>query len=389
VTQKHPYRAILTPANIVTMARIVFIPVFIFVLLAPWPSWFPDPEPAHWVKPWVAAAVFALLALTDGVDGYLARSRNEITTLGKFLDPIADKILVAAALLALIELGELPAWVVLVILAREFLVSGLRMVVSSEGVVIAASWLGKVKTVFQIIAVILFIIKGSSAIVDAGNPIYEAFYVVSWTVMGIALLLTLLSLADYFLKSSAVLGLPLKPANAFAPALPSSPCLSPSPCDDLGSLASQVIERAQRAGVSLGTAESCTGGLVAAAITQTAGSSAVFKGAVVSYANEVKTVRLGVPVEMLAEYGAVSEPVALRMALGACAALDASLAVSVTGIAGPGGGSAEKPVGTVWMGLARDGNAQARLLHLTGTRAQIRLAATQAALTLLLDSLQD
>jgi CDP-diacylglycerol--glycerol-3-phosphate 3-phosphatidyltransferase len=374
------------------MARIVFIPVFIFVLLAPWPSWFPDPEPAHWVKPWVAAAVFALLALTDGVDGYLARSRNEITTLGKFLDPIADKILVAAALLALIELGELPAWVVLVILAREILVSGLRMVVSSEGVVIAASWLGKVKTVSQIIAVILFIIKGSSAIVDAGDPIYEAFYVVSWTVMGIALLLTLFSLADYFLKSSAVLGLPLKLSSGAASmseqAYP-SPCLSPSPCDDLGSLASQIIERAQRAGVSLATAESCTGGLVATAITQMAGSSAVFKGAVVSYANEVKTARLGVPAETLAEYGAVSEPVALRMALGVCAALDANLAVSVTGIAGPGGGSAEKPVGTVWLGIARDGSAQARLLHLTGTRAQIRLAATQAALTLLLDSLQD
>jgi CDP-diacylglycerol--glycerol-3-phosphate 3-phosphatidyltransferase len=210
-----PYHHILTPANIVTMARIVFIPVFVFVLLAPWPTWFPNPEPALWFKPWIAAAVFALLALTDSVDGYLARSRNEITTLGKFLDPIADKILVAAALLALIELGELPAWVVLVILAREFLVSGLRMVVSVEGIVIAASPLGKIKTVFQIIAVILFIVRSSPVIVDAGYAIFQAFYLLSWAVMVAALILTLLSLADYLIKSSAILGLPLKGLKPF------------------------------------------------------------------------------------------------------------------------------------------------------------------------------
>ncbi|MDR3052852.1 MAG: CDP-diacylglycerol--glycerol-3-phosphate 3-phosphatidyltransferase [Coriobacteriales bacterium] len=210
MAKREPYKDIFTAANIVTMSRIVLIPVFVFLLLAPWPTWAPDAAMAYWIKPWIAAAVFALLALTDGVDGYLARSRNEVTTLGKFLDPLADKILVTAALLALIELGELPAWIALVIIAREFLVSGLRMVASAEGVVIAASWFGKVKTVFQIIAVILFIVKDSQAIWFLGGTFVQFVQVIAWLVMILALALTLLSLADYFIKSSAILGLPLK-----------------------------------------------------------------------------------------------------------------------------------------------------------------------------------
>jgi CDP-diacylglycerol--glycerol-3-phosphate 3-phosphatidyltransferase len=204
------WRILLTPANIVTVVRIVLIPAFVIVLLAPWANWAPDPAFARWLKPWLAAAVFAVLAATDALDGYLARSRNEITNLGKFLDPLADKILVAAALLALIELDALPAWVALVILAREFLVSGLRMVASAEGWVIAASKLGKAKTVTQIVAVILFIVKDSSAILSLGRTGALAVDLFSWAVMILALILTLLSMVDYFLKSSAVLGLPMQ-----------------------------------------------------------------------------------------------------------------------------------------------------------------------------------
>ncbi|MDR1082616.1 MAG: CDP-diacylglycerol--glycerol-3-phosphate 3-phosphatidyltransferase [Coriobacteriales bacterium] len=209
MSDKKSYRELLTAANIVTTARIVLIPVFVFLLLAPWPLLAPDPAIAQVVKPWVAAGVFALLALTDGLDGYLARSRNEITNLGKFLDPLADKILVTAALLALIELGTLPAWVALIIIGRDFLVSGLRMVASAENQVIAASPIGKVKTVFQIIAMILFIIKDSSIIEDAGAHLALAADVLAWFVMVVALILTLLSLIDYFWKSSSILDLPL------------------------------------------------------------------------------------------------------------------------------------------------------------------------------------
>ena len=101
-----------TPANIVTTIRIALIPVFAIILLAPWPSWIPVPEVSTTfgeLQLVIAGIAFALLALTDSVDGYLARSRNEVTVVGKFLDPLADKILVAAALLALIELGQVPA----------------------------------------------------------------------------------------------------------------------------------------------------------------------------------------------------------------------------------------------------------------------------------------
>ena len=102
------------------------------------------------------------------MDGYLARSRNEVTTFGKFLDPLADKLLVTAALLALIEMNVLPAWIAFIIIAREFIVSGLRMVASAEGSVIAASWYGKLKTVLQIAAILLFIVKDSIVIAGTG-----------------------------------------------------------------------------------------------------------------------------------------------------------------------------------------------------------------------------
>jgi len=210
MSEQRDYQRFLTPANVVTALRITFIPVFVLLILAPWPEWVPDPQLAAWVKPWVAAVVFTLLAVTDSVDGYLARSRNEVTNLGKFLDPLADKILVAAAMLALIELGKLPSWIALIILTREFLVSGLRMVASAEGKVIAASMLGKVKTVFQIIAMVCFIVKDSPGIEGLPAPLPLGFEVLSWLVMVTALVLTILSLIDYFRKSAHVLGIPTK-----------------------------------------------------------------------------------------------------------------------------------------------------------------------------------
>jgi CDP-diacylglycerol--glycerol-3-phosphate 3-phosphatidyltransferase len=209
MSETKTYRELLTAANIVTTIRIILIPVFVFLLLAPWPGWAPDPSFAQMIKPWIAAGMFALLALTDGLDGYLARSRNEVTNLGKFLDPLADKILVTAALLALIELGKLPAWIALIIIGRDFLVSGLRMVASAEHRVIAASSLGKVKTVFQIIAMILFIVKDSSLLWELGRQVAISFNLLSWAVMLVALVLTLLSMVDYFWKSSSILGMPM------------------------------------------------------------------------------------------------------------------------------------------------------------------------------------
>ena len=195
----------ITAATWVTIVRMVFIPVFLIVLLGDWPAWLDVPGTAAALKPWLAAAVFGVLAATDGVDGYLARSRNEVTTFGKFLDPLADKLLVTAALLALVELAVLPAWIALVIISREFIVSGLRMVASAEGEVIAASWYGKVKTVFQILAIILFLVKDSTAVTAGSEQFAEFVQVAAWTVMGVAVALTILSMIDYFYHARDVL----------------------------------------------------------------------------------------------------------------------------------------------------------------------------------------
>ncbi len=176
-------------ANRVTLARIVLIPVFVAILLAQLQTW----------GPWLAAGVFTLLAATDGVDGYLARSRGEVTTFGKFIDPLADKLLVTAALLALVELGKLSAWIALVIVSRELVVSGLRMVAVAEGKVIAASSFGKTKTVFQIAAIVGFIVKDTMQMpMLFGRDGAEVFGALSWAVMGTAIVLTIVSAVDYF-----------------------------------------------------------------------------------------------------------------------------------------------------------------------------------------------
>ncbi|MFA5843570.1 MAG: CDP-diacylglycerol--glycerol-3-phosphate 3-phosphatidyltransferase [Coriobacteriia bacterium] len=176
-------------ANRVTLARMVFIPVFLVILLGRMPTW----------GPWLAALVFTMLAATDAVDGYLARSRNEVTTFGKLIDPLADKLLVTAALVALVDLGKLPAWIAIVIVSRELIVSGLRMVAVAEGRVIAASSYGKVKTVLQICAIVGFIVKDSPLLETyAGATAAAAFTWLAWTVMAIALLATIASMLDYF-----------------------------------------------------------------------------------------------------------------------------------------------------------------------------------------------
>lgn len=195
-----------TPANIVTCVRILLIPVFVAALLSPWPAWLPEPEFwMHW-QPWVAAVIFAVISATDAIDGHLARSRGEVTDLGKFLDPLADKILVCAALLALVELNVFPSWAALIIIAREFIVSGLRMVAAAQGKVIAASVFGKFKTVLQICAILLFIVKDSLQITLMGDGFAKAFMAFSWLVLLAAIIMTIVSMLDYFYKSREVLG---------------------------------------------------------------------------------------------------------------------------------------------------------------------------------------
>jgi nicotinamide-nucleotide amidase len=154
-------------------------------------------------------------------------------------------------------------------------------------------------------------------------------------------------------------------------------------------LAAVVLEDARRAGLSLGVAESCTGGLVGGRLTDIPGSSDVFLGGVICYANRLKTELLDVPAALIAGQGAVSEEVARAMAEGARARLGADLAVSVTGIAGPSGGTAEKPVGTVWFAVASPGKTDTRRIIFLGSRREIRERAAQTALFLLHRRLAD
>lgn len=192
-------------ANRITLLRMIFIPVFLVVLLGELPAWVAAPAWWRIAQPWAAAAIFAILAATDAVDGYIARSRNQITTFGKFIDPLADKLLVTAALVALVDLELLPSWIALVIISRELVVSGLRMVAVAEGRVIAASSGGKVKTVLQIAAIICFLLKDSALLQTLLGPAAALFQTVSWLVMGAAVVMTIWSMIDYFYHARDIL----------------------------------------------------------------------------------------------------------------------------------------------------------------------------------------
>ncbi|HEV2858268.1 MAG TPA: CDP-diacylglycerol--glycerol-3-phosphate 3-phosphatidyltransferase [Solirubrobacterales bacterium] len=160
--------------NFLTLLRILAVPVVVVALLGETPN-----------GDAFAAAVFALAALTDGLDGYFARSRDSVTTFGKLMDPLADKLLITAALLSLVSLHRLAPWIAMVIIAREIAVTGLRAIAAERGLVIAASWLGKLKTVLQIAAVIALI---------AADP--SPFWVD--VLVYVAVAVTVVSGADYF-----------------------------------------------------------------------------------------------------------------------------------------------------------------------------------------------
>ncbi len=187
--------------NSITFFRILLIPVFMAFLLGNVPL-MSDREDAVELGSVLAAITFGLAAVSDSVDGYLARRRKEVTVLGTFLDPLADKLLVSAALIALVQLQKLSAWVAMVIIAREFAVSGLRMVAAAEGVIIPASIWGKLKTVCQMAAIVIVILEPGWQV--AGRR-------VSWLVVMAAVLVTVTSGIDYFVRARERLHLPAVP----------------------------------------------------------------------------------------------------------------------------------------------------------------------------------
>ena len=171
--------------NKLTIARVIMIPFFVLFLL----SGLAGPA-----SKWIALAIFIIASLTDLLDGHIARKHNLVTNFGKFMDPLADKLLVCAAMICLVEMGKLPAWIVIVIISREFIISGFRLVASDSGIVIAASYWGKFKTVFQMAMIIVLI-------ADFGG----VFDIVGEVLIWIAVALTLISLFDYIWKNREVL----------------------------------------------------------------------------------------------------------------------------------------------------------------------------------------
>ncbi len=171
--------------NKLTVLRVLMIPFFVVFML-----W----DIAGTADKWIALALFVIASLTDLLDGKIARKYNLVTNFGKFMDPLADKLLVSAAMICLVEMGRLPAWVVIVIISREFIISGFRLIASDNGIVIAASYWGKFKTVFQMVMIIVLIC-------DLGS----FFTILEQILIWVSLILTVVSLIDYIAKNVNVL----------------------------------------------------------------------------------------------------------------------------------------------------------------------------------------
>ena len=182
--------------NKLTVFRVILIVPFVVLLLGGFQQWSWFTTLFSGILPYtdyIAVAIFIIASLTDLLDGKIARKYNLVTDFGKFMDPLADKLLVCSALICLIQLGQLPAWVVIIIISREFIISGFRLVAADNGIVIAASYWGKFKTTFQMIAVILMIFN------------IPALKTVTFIMLAAAVVLTIVSLVDYVAKNVEVL----------------------------------------------------------------------------------------------------------------------------------------------------------------------------------------
>ena len=316
--------------NKLTVLRIIMVPFFVFFMLT---------DVGGAANKWIALAIFAVASLTDLLDGKIARKYNLVTNFGKFMDPLADKLLVCSAMICLIPSGKLAAEIVIIIIAREFIISGFRLVASDNGIVIAASYWGKFKTVFQMAMIIVLI-------ADLGGVFDLIGEILIWA----AVALTIISLIDYVWKNK------------------------------------QVLTQGEKH-LHVTTAESCTGGLISGTLVNAAGASAVLNEGYVTYSNEAKERLLGVSHETLETYGAVSEQTAKEMAEGAAKAAGAEAALSATGIAGPSGGTEDKPVGLVYIGCYLNGETVVKECRFHGNRMENRAQTVETALEMLKDAL--
>ena len=177
--------------NKITIFRVVLIPFFLVFLMIPGVS----------AGKWIALAIFIIASLSDMVDGKIARKYNLVTDFGKFMDPLADKLLVSSALIALIQMGRMPAWVVIVIIAREFIISGFRLIAADNGIVIAAGWWGKIKTAVTMVTICIVIANLAENIPNAADGIFIFEQILIYA----SLILTVISLIDYLVKNKNVI----------------------------------------------------------------------------------------------------------------------------------------------------------------------------------------
>ena len=172
--------------NKLTTLRVIMIPFFVFFMLT---------DVGGSANKWIALALFVVASLTDFLDGKIARKYNLVTNFGKFMDPLADKLLVCSAMICLVATGQLASWIVIIIISREFIISGFRLIAADNGIVIAASYWGKFKTVFQMLMIIVLIL-------DIQNSFFQILGVI---LTYVALILTVVSLIDYIVKNKQVL----------------------------------------------------------------------------------------------------------------------------------------------------------------------------------------
>ncbi|MEP6753259.1 MAG: CDP-diacylglycerol--glycerol-3-phosphate 3-phosphatidyltransferase [Candidatus Dormiibacterota bacterium] len=344
--------------NALTLSRLAAIPVLMVLLIARFQG-----------HDQIAAAVFVVVSFTDTLDGQIARRRGMVSDLGKFLDPLADKLFVLSALIVLVQEGLVAAWIVVVIFSRELLITILRSVGATQGRVISAAPMGKTKTMTQMAAVVLLILQ---------RP-YPSLVPFAELAVGIAIIFTVGSGIDYMWRFRHVLW-------------PSAGGIVSS--EGLREISAQVDPLARELGLQLtkskltvSVAESCTAGLLGSLITDQPGSSAYFIGGLIAYSDEVKRAQLAVPSDLLAKHGAVSREVAIAMAEGARSKFATTLAVSVTGIAGPGA-EGGKPVGLTYIAVAGPRGTTSSEFRFKGDRWSNRREAADEALRLLIDAAQ-
>jgi CDP-diacylglycerol--glycerol-3-phosphate 3-phosphatidyltransferase len=335
--------------NVLTLSRLAAIPPLMVLLVVRFPG-----------HDQLAAALFIVVSLTDTLDGEIARRRGTVSDLGKFLDPLADKLFVLSVLIVLVQEGLVAAWVVVVIFSRELIITLLRSVAATQGRVIAAAPLGKTKTVMQMFAVALLILQ---------RP-YPVVVPLADLAIAVAIVFTIWSGLDYLWRFR----------HLIQPDRTAARLRADSAADALGVELGEVL---RSGGLTVSVAESCTGGLVGKLITDEPGSSAYFLGGVIAYSDEVKRDELGVPAALLKRVGAVSSEVAKAMAEGARSRFGTDLAAGVTGIAGPDSDGSSKPVGLTYIAVASGRGTAAHEYRFNGDRWSNRRQAAAETLRLL------